>query len=53
MGVAVGVIHAGDPWGRKELGVLYAALYVVLFLTGPGAYSVDAWLRRRGAEAAG
>jgi len=35
------VIHAGDPFEDREHGLLYLFLYVALFLTGPGKYSVD------------
>ena len=47
MVVAVFVVHADDPFGRKELGLVYLAAYVALFLTGPGRWSVDAWLSQR------
>lgn len=39
--VAVGIVHAADPWGRKELGVMYLISFLTLFFTGPGKYSVD------------
>jgi putative oxidoreductase len=45
--VAVFVVHAGDPFGRKELALAYACVSVVVLLAGPGRYSLDAlWLRR-------
>jgi putative oxidoreductase len=45
--VAAFVIHADDPWGKKELALLYAVGYLALVFTDGGAYSVDAWLRTR------
>jgi putative oxidoreductase len=41
MATAVFVAHAGDPFARKELGLFFLITYVVLFLTGPGKYSLD------------
>ncbi|MEM6672849.1 MAG: DoxX family protein [Planctomycetota bacterium] len=46
MGVAAFVVHAGDPWQKKELALAYAAAFLVLFFTGAGRYSVDARGRR-------
>lgn len=39
--VAVFIIHADDPWQKKEFALLYLIPYFVLFLTGPGKYSLD------------
>ena len=41
------VVHAGDPWGRKELAVLYLVCGLVLAIAGPGRFSVDARLAPR------
>lgn len=41
MVVAVGIVHANDPWAVKELGIMYLISFLVLFFTGPGKYSVD------------
>lgn len=49
MAVAAFMIHGSDPFfgsGRsKEMALLYLVSYVVLFLTGPGKYSVDKQVR--------
>lgn len=37
------VIHGGDPWGKKELAILYLIPYIALLFTGAGRYSID-WL---------
>lgn len=39
--VAVFIAHAGDPFSSKELGLFYLITFVVLFLTGPGKFSID------------
>lgn len=44
--VIVFVIHAGDPFEDREHGLLYLFLYVSLFLTGPGKYSVDGLIKK-------
>jgi len=45
--VAAFVQHAADPFGRKELPLLYAFVYAAIAIMGPGAFSIDA-MRRRG-----
>ena len=45
--VAGFVVHAGDPWEDREKAMLFLLLGVVVALTGPGRFSLDAWLRRR------
>jgi putative oxidoreductase len=41
------VAHAGDPWGDRELGLLFGTIAATLMLTGPGRYSVDGVLAGR------
>jgi putative oxidoreductase len=43
MAVAVFFVHlpAGDWFGDMELPVLYLVAFIVIFLLGPGKYSVD------------
>lgn len=40
--VAALIFHAGDPWPKKELTLLYATPFVTLLLAGGGKYSLDA-----------
>ena len=47
MAVAFFVVHGDDPWRKRELAALFGVTYVVLFISGPGRYSVDAWWRTR------
>lgn len=44
MGVASFVAHAGDPFGARELALIYFAIYIVLLLTGPGKIAIDTLL---------
>lgn len=39
--VAVFIIHAADPFAKKELAVMYLLVYGILFFMGSGRYSVD------------
>ena len=45
--VAAFVVHGEDPFGDKELALLYAAGTLTLLFTGPGRFSVDAWRKSR------
>jgi putative oxidoreductase len=46
MAVAVFLHHANDPFARKELGLLYMLVYIVLLIMGSGKFSVDRFIRR-------
>ncbi|MGH8015580.1 MAG: DoxX family protein [Candidatus Zixiibacteriota bacterium] len=35
------IIHADDPWTKKEFALLYLIPFVTILLTGPGKYSLD------------
>jgi putative oxidoreductase len=50
MGVAAGIVHADDPWQKQEFALLYLIPFFALFLTGPGKFSVDAWLHNRSSK---
>ena len=39
--VAVFHAHAGDELMKRAHAILYLAVFVVLFFTGPGKYSAD------------
>ena len=43
MCVAILVYNAGQSFAAKELALLYLTFYIVLFIIGPGRYSID-WL---------
>lgn len=46
MCIAFFVIHAGDPLTAREPSLMYLTLFVLLFITGPGKYSIDGVVRR-------
>ena len=42
--VAAFYIHGADPFGEKELPLLFFTLFVSLLVSGPGNYAVDLWI---------
>ncbi len=47
MAVVIFVIHAGEPFGKLELALLYLVAYLFLMLTGPGKFSLDNWILKK------
>jgi len=41
------VAHADDPFGDKEKGLLFLVMFITLFFTGAGKYSVDSMFNKR------
>ena len=41
MAVAAFIVHGSDPLARKEMALLYLIAFVVIFLAGPGSFSID------------
>ncbi len=41
------VVHAADPWSKKEFALLYALPFIALLFTGPGTFSLDAMMKLR------
>ena len=39
--VAAFIVHRADAFGQKELALLYALVFTVVLLLGPGKYSLD------------
>jgi len=39
--VAAFVVHGSDPWNKKEMALLYFAVYLAIYLFGSGKYSID------------
>jgi putative oxidoreductase len=47
MFVAAFLYHTNDPFNVKEKPILFLIAYVVLFLTGPGKYSLQNFVNKR------
>lgn len=41
MATAFFIIHGDDPFVKQEMSFIYLAMYLVIFIVGPGKYSVD------------
>jgi putative oxidoreductase len=52
MAVAALVVHADDPWNRKELPLLYLAVFLAIAVAGAGRHALDARLAGRRRKAA-
>jgi len=39
--VAGFIVHAADPFGKKEKALLFLVIFVAIILLGPGKYSID------------
>lgn len=39
--IAVAIVHATDPFGKKEKALLFLVIFVTIILLGPGKYSMD------------
>jgi len=44
--VAALVVHADDPFQKKEFALVYAIPFLVLIFTGPGRFSIDRLMGR-------
>ena len=47
MSVAAFIAHANDPFGKKELALLYLVIFVFLLFTGSGKFSADYLISRK------
>ncbi len=47
MFVAGFIVHASDPFTKREMSLLYLSIFTVLLATGPGKFSVDAMISKR------
>jgi putative oxidoreductase len=45
--VATFIVHAGQPWMKMELAVIYLLGYLAILFIGPGTLSLDYILRKR------
>ncbi|MGY8946664.1 MAG: DoxX family protein [Flavobacteriales bacterium] len=44
--IAAFVVHFEDPFGKKELAILYLLGFVLIMLFGPGKYSIDHYKKK-------
>ncbi|WP_420318900.1 DoxX family protein [Ekhidna sp.] len=44
--VAAFIVHADDPWGKKEFPLLYVVGFMTIYLLGSGKYSLDWKLKK-------
>lgn len=44
MAVAFFVIHGNDPFGTKELAFVYLVVFILMYIAGPGKYSLDRFI---------
>ena len=48
MSIAFFVVHANDPFEKKELALMFLVAYVVILLRGAGSISIDGvWGRKK------
>jgi putative oxidoreductase len=48
--VAIFYAHAGDPFGKKEMAVIYLLMYIGILILGAGKYSVDHAIAGKGGK---
>lgn len=41
MAVAFFIVHQADPFGDKEITLIFLGMFLALLFTGPGRYSLD------------
>ena len=41
------VVHGSDPFGKKELSLIYLSVYLLLMAYGAGKFSVDYMIEKR------
>ncbi len=46
MAVAFFVIHGGDPFATKELAFVYLVVFILMYIAGPGKFSIDHLIRK-------
>ena len=39
--VAAFIVHGSDPFGEKEMALIYLIIYSAIYALGPGKYSID------------
>lgn len=44
--VAAFVVHGGDPYGKKELALVYLVFYMVIMIYGRDKFNLDRFIRK-------
>lgn len=47
MAVITFIVHADDPFSKQELPLFFFISFLVLFLMGPGKFSIDSLINKR------
>lgn len=47
MFIAAFFVHGEDPFAKQEMSILYLLVYALLFIFGPGKYSIDFLITKR------
>lgn len=47
MAVAAFIAHSDDPFSRQEKALMYLFSYLLLFITGPGKYSLQRYIDKK------
>lgn len=47
MAVAAFIAHSDDPFSKQEKALMFLVSYLLLFLTGPGKYSLQTWMAKK------
>ena len=45
--VAASIVHADDPWSKKEFALLYGWTFLTLIFAGAGKFSVDSMIAKK------
>lgn len=46
LAVAFFIVHGNDPFSTKELAFVYLVVFVLMYIIGPGKFSIDRWIGR-------
>lgn len=41
------IIHGNDPFAARELSFVYLIIFILLFISGPGKYSIDRLIAKK------
>jgi len=47
MCIACFVVHGNDSFATKELAFIYLTVFVLMYIVGPGKFSLDQWIGKR------